>query len=142
MIRPYQIADKPALIEIFQFNTQEYFYPHEQKEIEDFLSEHASTFFVVEIENKVVGSGGYHFSENKTAGRISWYMFHPEFRGKGLGKKQVEFSLEQIRKEKSVKLISVWTSNLAYKFYEKFGFVNQEIKKDFWGPGMDLFRME
>ncbi len=142
MIRSYKITDKPSLIEIFQLNTPEYFYPHEQKDLEEFLAEHADTFFVVEIGNKIVGSGGYHFPENKSAARISWYMFHPEFRGKGLGRKQVEFSLEEIRKEKSVKTISVWTSNLAYRFYEKFGFINQEIKKDFWGPGMDLYRME
>ena len=41
-----------------------------------------------------------------------------------------------------VKTITVRTSQLVYKYYEKFGFQTKEIIKDFWAKGYDLYRME
>ncbi len=142
MIRNYDKSDKPALFGIFRLNTPEYFAAEEIKDFEAFLDAHADTYFVVEEHGALVGCGGYHFNETKTEGRISWDLFHPGFHGKGLGGQLVNHCLDAIRCEPALKKISVWTSQLAYPFYERFGFKTMEVKKDYWGKGLDLYRME
>jgi [ribosomal protein S18]-alanine N-acetyltransferase len=141
MIRPYHPSDRSALLEIFQLNTPRWFHPDEQKDLEHYLDEYSATYFVAEVNGKIIGAGGYHIAENKT-GRISWYMFHPGFQGKGFGRKQVEHSLAILKQHLSPEKIEVWTSQLQHEFYGKFGFVTIETKDDFWGPGMHLYRME
>lgn len=36
----------------------------------------------------------------------------------------------------------VTTSQLAFRFIEKFGFDLIQTEKDYWGPGLDLYLME
>ncbi len=141
MIRPYRPSDRSALLEIFRLNTPRWFFLHEQKDLEEFLDTHGGTYFVAGHDGKVVGGGGYRVVGPAT-GRISWYMFHPDFQGKGLGSKQVKHALALLREMPGLEKIEVSTSQLQFRFYEKFGFVTVETKADFWGPGMDLVRME
>ena len=42
----------------------------------------------------------------------------------------------------SVGKITVRSSQVAYKFYEKQGFVLNEIKKNYWAEGFDMYSME
>jgi ribosomal protein S18 acetylase RimI-like enzyme len=41
----------------------------------------------------------------------------------------------------NITTIMVRTSQLAYKFYEKNGFILKEIEKDYWAKGFDLYSM-
>ena len=142
VIRPFNISDRERLIHIFRLNTPTYFDSNEEKDFMEYLDKHGDTYFVVERENVIVGGGGYHFTDRNTIGRISWDMFHPESRGCGFGKQLVAHCLNKLRSEPSVKMLSVWTSQHANNFYGKFGFELKEIRKDYWGPGLDLYRME
>tara|TARA_R110000868_G_scaffold4211_6_gene26465 strand:- start:9911 stop:10033 length:123 start_codon:yes stop_codon:yes gene_type:complete len=36
----------------------------------------------------------------------------------------------------------VTTSQLAYKFFEKFDYSINRIEKNYWGEGLDLYEME
>ncbi len=142
MIRPFKISDRAKLIEIFKLNTPDYFDSKEQKHFEEYLDNYRETYLVVEDDNKVIGGGGYHFNTQKTIGRISWDLFHPDFKGKGLGKQLVNHRFEKIKSVSTVHSVVVWTSQSAFKFYGKFGFGTKEIRKDFWGQGLDLYIME
>ena len=42
----------------------------------------------------VVGCGGINFAENKTIGKISWDIIHPDFQGKSLGTKLLKYRIE------------------------------------------------
>jgi ribosomal protein S18 acetylase RimI-like enzyme len=141
-IRPYQPADRHAVIEVFRLNTPDFFDVGEQVDLEQYLDQYGATYFVMEEEAKIIGCGGYHFEKDGSTGRLSWDFFDPQYKGMGLGRLMIDHCLEALRKNDQLKKTSVWTSQLAYKFYAKFGFETQEIKEDFWGPGLDLYRME
>jgi len=141
MIRPYRAADKAEVIRIFQLNTPTYFAVEEQTDLEGFLEKHADNYWLIEQEGQLVGCGGITFSTDKTEARIAWDFFSPAFQGLGLGKQLTLYRLEQIKKVKTVDQIIVRTSQLAYRFYAKFGFKTQEVKKDYWAPGLDLYAM-
>lgn len=142
MIRRFTNDDRKKVLDIFILNTPVYFDPQEQKDLEAYLDKYSDTYFVFEHDGKIIGCGGYHFNDDKTIGRISWDFFHPDSKGMGFGSQLVAHCLYLIKLESSVRSIAVWTSQLAFHFYEKFGFELKEIKKDFWGIGLDLYLME
>ncbi|MEQ9415618.1 MAG: GNAT family N-acetyltransferase [Cyclobacteriaceae bacterium] len=141
-IRPYQPADRQAVSEVFRLNTPEFFDVKEQSDLEKYLDDHWATYFVMEDKGRIIGCGGYHFEVDGSTGRLSWDFFDPQYKGKGLGRQMINHCLEELRKSPQLKKTEVWTSQLAYQFYARFGFETQEIKEDFWGPGLDLYRME
>ena len=82
------------------------------------------------------------FILNKTTGKISWDILHPQYQGKSLGSQLLKYRIEKIKVIDSIQKITVRTSQLAYKFYEKQGFELDEVKEDYWAKGFDLYRME
>ena len=72
----------------------------------------------------VVGCGGINFAENKTIGKISWDIIHPDFQGKS--RRPTSPHRNSCVKERPVlktipgiQKITVRTLQVAYKFYEK-----------------------
>lgn len=140
-IRTYTPADKEAILHLLRLNTPEYFSPTEEKDLIDYLENHAEHFFVVESENAIVGCGGYNLSDDLTQGRISWDIFHPQHQGKGLGSMLTKYRIEKLKAYPGI-AISVRTSQLAFRFYEKLGFTVKEVVKDYWADGFDMYRMD
>jgi ribosomal-protein-alanine N-acetyltransferase len=113
-----------------------------------------------DIENRVFANDSfalsknslrYHLSNNivykikqdeKIAGYILWLKrkdyyrlyslaIHPDFRGLGLASRLLEYSLENLDKEKFS--LEVKVSNLdAIRLYKKFGFKVSKILKDYY----------
>ncbi len=140
-IRPYTAADRENVLHLLRLNTPQYFAPSEEKDLVHYLENHADHYFVVESGGALLGCGGFNFSDDRTVGKISWDIFHPGHQGKGLGSALTRYRIEQLKAYDSVQVISVRTSQVAYKFYEKFGFQLQETIKDYWAEGFDLYRM-
>ncbi|WP_103070381.1 GNAT family N-acetyltransferase [Aquimarina sediminis] len=142
MIRPYDISDKNQLIELFKLNTPKYFDPKELADFKEYLQDHGDTYFIVEYKNQIVGGTGCYIQESNKSGQITWIFFHPGYSGLGLGKKAVEHCLAILKSNPVVEKLVVTTSQLAYGFFEKFGFQLIKTEKDYWGPGLDLYYME
>lgn len=141
IIRPFQLSDRTQVLHIFQLNTPAWFAPEEAADLEDYLSNNAQHYFVVENEGVIIGSGGFNlFPEEQTA-RISWDIIHPDFHGKGVGKTLTQFRIDAIQQLEPDYSIIVRTSQLAYGFYEKLGFVLEQVEKDYWAKGFDLYLM-
>lgn len=138
-IRLYKESDWQNLVEVFSRNVPKYFAAHELNDLKYYLGQHSKTYYIVEVDGVLVGAGGYHLFGNK--GRLSWDFFDPAFHGKGLGRRLITHCLMALQQEKKLTAIEVWTSQLAYGFYERFGFVTHEIKHDYWAKGLDLYRM-
>ncbi len=142
MIRPYQPADKNALVTILRLNTPGFFAPEEEQDFITYLKHQADQYFVVEEAGIIAGSGGFNLQNKGKRAHISWDLFHPDFQGKGLGKALTEFRINEIKKLPGVEQIVVRTSQVAYRFYQKQGFELKEIVKDYWATGFDLYSME
>ena len=142
MIRSYLKKDEQEVITLLRLNSPKYFDPSEEKDFIDYLNKFSDNYFVFLEKNKIIACGGFNFFENKTQARISWDIVHPDFHGKGIGKKLTLFRINEIKKEPTLQTIIVRTSQLAYQFYGKLGFELKEIKKDFWALGFDLYLME
>ena len=141
LIRKYLSADKVAVLNLIKLNTPAFFAEEEMEDLSTYLDKEVELYYVLLVDGEIVGCGGINFAENKTIGRISWDMIHPAFQGKSLGKKLLKHRLEVLRSIPTVQKITVRTSQVAYKFYEKQGFVLNEIKKNYWAEGFDMYNM-
>ena len=58
IIRPYNNSDKEALLRILKLNTPKYFSPEEEADLVYYLDNEIEYYYVLEINNQVVGGGG------------------------------------------------------------------------------------
>lgn len=140
-IRKYHISDKPELMEILQMNTPQYFAETEIKDFDHYLDSAIEQYFVIEINDKIVGSGGINFEKASKTGKLSWDIINPNFQGKGLGTDLLKHRIALLHSMPDVEKITVRTSQFAFQFYEKNGFVLEETQKDFWAKGFDMYKM-
>lgn len=142
LIRKYHSNDQNALLELFQLNSPTYFSPDEKKDFINYLNNEVEQYFIIELDTKIVGSGGINFSDNEQTGKISWDLFHPHYQKQGLGTALLKHRIHLLQAIPSVQSIIVRTSQQAYLFYQKNGFKTKEIVKDYWAKGYDLYLME
>ena len=142
MIREYKSIDKNAVLELIRLNIPKYFASSEEDDFSRYLDSEIELYYVLLFDKKLVGCGGINFSDNRMTGKISWDILHPEYQGKSLGTYLLEYRIKKQKSIDSVQRITVRTSQLAYKFYEKRGFELLEVKKDYWARGFDMYRME
>ncbi len=83
-IREYNPDDQTDLIQLLRLNTPEYFSIDEEKDFIHYLDNEIDFYYVIELENKIVGCGGINFKD-ETTGVISWGIIHPEFQRKSFG---------------------------------------------------------
>jgi ribosomal protein S18 acetylase RimI-like enzyme len=142
LIRSFQASDEDAVLQLLRLNTPKYFSPEEEADLIHYLEHELEYYFVIELDNQVIGSGGFNFSDDKSTGIISWDILHPDFQGRSFGSALLRYRIEQLQQFTEHRKIVVRTSQLAYKFYEKSGFRLLEIVEDYWAEGFDLYRME
>lgn len=142
MIRNYSIEDKSKIIDLLIQNTPEYFDPAEQQDLSHYLDTKVEDYFVYEEQSKILGAGGINYILGDHLARISWDLVAPEMQGKGIGKALMHHRIKHINRNPNIQMISVRTSQLAYKFYEKFGFKLVSVEKDYWAKNFDLYQLE
>lgn len=141
-IREYNQSDAGSILALFRLNTPKFFSQSEEQDLIEYLGYHIDHYYVVEDKQRIIGCGGINFSEDMTSVRISWDIIHPDYQGKGVGSLLVRHRLEKIKEYPRIKTIIVRTSQVAYRFYEKQGFILKEVVKDYWAKGFDLYYME
>ena len=141
-IREYEPTDKDAVINLIRLNIPKYFAPTEETDLNYYLDHERELYYVLLFDGQIVGCGGINFEDNKTTGKSSCDILHPQYQGKSLGSQLLKYRIEKIKVIDSIQKITVRTSQLAYKFYEKQGFELNEVKEDYWAKGFDLYRME
>ena len=133
-IRPIQKEDNGALAVIIRDTLTEFkankpgtvFYDKTTDDLFTLFREPKSIYFVVLIDDEIVGGGGIFPSPGlpaETCELVKMYLL-PEARGLGLGKKIIEECLEFARTNgyKQVYIESMPELEKALKVYEQFGF--------------------
>lgn len=141
MIRSYLTTDKNALLDLLQMNIPDYFAPSELKDFDEYLDNHREDYFVVEINNRIVGCGGVNYEFNINTAIISWDLLHPEWQRKGIGTLLLQMRIDLIKANSRIDRVIVRTSQMSFPFYEKKGFVLEYVSEDFWADGYDLYMM-
>jgi len=140
LIRPYKIGDKQACLAIFDSSIPDFFDPSERELLNGFLDDPLGTYFVIERDGKVVGGGGFR-TEDRGQARFTWGMVHRDHHGEGLGRLMAEHRLQEIENSGKYSEIEIFTTPKVAPFFRKFGFVDQQLKKDGFAPGMDQVQM-
>ena len=141
-IRRYEDSDRHSMIELLRLNTPQYFSANEEQDLIYYLENHAANHYLICMNDKVLGCGGFNLTEDGETAKISWDIIHPDYHGRGVGSELTRFRIRKIKEIPGVKIISVRTSQLVYKFYEKFGLELREIVKDYWDVGFDMYRLD
>jgi len=143
MVRFEKYSEKhlPEIIPVFRSNIPKYFFEFEEKDFIEDLPEIHRTFFVMFLNEKLVGTGGYALNEDDTVS-LCWGMVHKDNHKQNLGKALLEFRLNEIEKTYPGKTIVNVTSQHTTGFFEKYGFKIVSITKDGFGPGLDNCKME
>ena len=89
-------------------------------------------YYVVEVDGRVVGYGGLWLIMDEA--HITNIAIHPEYRGKGIGKKLVGGLIEETSKINIYKItLEVRPSNTAaLALYRKFGFIPCGIRPEYY----------
>lgn len=141
-IRAYKESDFNDLLTAFQLNVPKYFNAKEEADFITFIKKKEPHFFVIEVQNKVVGCCGYAVQTNASSCKLSWVFCNPAYQGQGLGGLLVKYCIERIQKEHNIANIVVRTSQLASTFFSKFGFKLLYTKDNYWGKGLHLYYMK
>ena len=72
IIKPYKIQDKEAVLRLFRLNTPQYFGPDEEGPFLQYLADDFAHYFVVELDERIVGCGGINYFHDEQLARISW----------------------------------------------------------------------
>ena len=142
VIREYVPTDKEAVMNLIQLNTPAFFAEKESDDLSNYLDTEIELYYVLIFDKNIVGCGGINFAENETVGKISWDIIHPDYQGKSLGTKLLKYRINILKAIPNIKKITVRTSQVAYKFYEKQGFSLNEIKRNYWAEGFDMYAMQ
>lgn len=140
-IRAYNKTDKPELLNILALNVPHFFAESEIEDLNTYLENEVETYFVAELNGELVGAGGINFEDNYKTAKISWDFINPNQQGSGIGSQLLRHRLEILKSVATVETIMVRTSQMAFQFYEKHGFVLKEIQKDYWAKGFDMYKM-
>lgn len=140
-LREYQPSDREGCLAVLDANTPEYFSPVERETFEEFLADPPGTYLVLVDDSRVVGSGGYFALSGTRDARTSWGMVHPDYKGRGLGKRLFQARLDAVRERGDADRLCVLTSPQTESFFVPYGFKATRREKDGNAPGIDLVEM-
>ncbi|MBU2949649.1 GNAT family N-acetyltransferase [Tamlana agarivorans] len=142
MIRKYTKKDRHQVITLLRQNTPKYFASSEETDFENYLKNEVEDYFVYEQNSIIIGTGGINYFPTEKTARLSWDMIHPKHQGKGIGKALTQYRINYLLENQNIEFIVVRTTQLAFQFYEKMGFMLMSIEKDYWAENFDLYEMK
>lgn len=148
ILKSTPLEDRGQIMEIIK-TLPKYFLPEYWPEIEDDIKNQLN--ISAYSDNDIIGFINYKIHSPNSA-EILWMAVSPNIQSKGLGSILMNEFLKQM-KDKKIKAIELSTiastDNFElYKdtrrFYEKYGFKEIKIDKDYYGPGEDrgIMRLE
>ena len=88
-----------------------------------------------------IACGGYGLNKTKTKAGLSWGLVHRRYHNQGYGSHSLKYRLHHIKSDYPDIEIHLDTSQHTYQFFEKFGFIIEQITKNGYGEGLDKYDM-
>jgi [ribosomal protein S18]-alanine N-acetyltransferase len=143
IIRTYEPKDKLACLAAFKSNVPQYFTYDEVNKFDEWLDNMGTAnYYVLEIEGKIAGCGGFAYTASDNEVRFTWGLVDKQFHKKGLGKQLFGYRIEKIKELYPNAPIALDTTQHSYLFFEKLGFKVEKITENFYAPGMDRYDMK
>ena len=140
-IRDYSPADLEDVVAVFRSNVPKYFGMDEESGLRDFLGGLSGSYFVAEVEQKVIGAGGFALNSDQRSVSLCWGMIRSDHLGRGLGSELTRFRIDAARRKYGSLPMSISTSQHTAGFYERFGFSLLDRVPNGFGPGIDICKM-
>lgn len=148
LLRPYTPADKPACLIAFKSNVPVFFTEGEITDFANFLdslprrlAENSTHYYVLEVENEILGAGGFGDKDNTGSLSLAWGLVHNDHHKKGYGEALLKHRLEEIQRLYPSKTLVLDTTQHSYGFFEKYGFEVTKFTADFYEEGMHRYDM-
>lgn len=140
-ISEYNEIYKSDCLNIFDSNIPKYFSPEERALFENFLQVEAkiNPYFVVELNNTIVGCGGYEISGSEAG--LTWGMVSSRCHNMQIGTELLRYRLKEIQVQPKLLMVNIDTSQHAEGFFKKFGFVITNTVKNGYGVGLHKIYM-
>ncbi|MEW9096365.1 MAG: ribosomal protein S18-alanine N-acetyltransferase [Clostridiaceae bacterium] len=128
----FSIANMGHIDDICEINDLSFSVPWSRMSVENEIVNENSLYLVILKDDKVIGYAGIWIILDE--GHITNIAVHPNYRSIGIASALLEELIEQCRRHAVHSMtLEVRKSNIiAQKLYEKFNFVNEGIRKNYY----------
>ncbi|MCW1300972.1 MAG: GNAT family N-acetyltransferase [Candidatus Nanoarchaeia archaeon] len=149
MIREARKEDVNSILQIINESNRKSFSQVIPKEyfrqpiltLEDLLQDFEKMKFLVYEENGLpIGVAGFYVKPEEGVCRIRWFSVHPEYQGRGIGSKMMEFLQNEAKKLglRKMRVVTLREAYWAVNFYSKCGYREVERIPRPWGTDVVL----
>jgi ribosomal protein S18 acetylase RimI-like enzyme len=139
-IRPYTPADERACLAICASRVPIFFAPRDLEEFRAFLRQPQGAYLVGTRDGTVRACGGYYVGTDGVAG-LTWGMVHAEDQRRGFGTELLRYRLDRVHEHGRPWCVRLHTTPAITGFFQRFGFVQEAIVEDAYGPGLHQVTM-
>jgi hypothetical protein len=140
-MRPWTPDDREKCLDVFRTNMPNFFFTSEEDGFVKFLDHPDCEYFVVEDGGEVVACGGFHVDSEKHEASIVLGMVRQDRHKTGVGTYLFLGRMKKIAQLPHITRVRMDTSQFTFRFYERFEFVVESVKKDGYQPGLDRYDM-
>lgn len=144
--RNYATEDREACLEIFKQLTPMHFKSGELKDFTSFLDSIGQSpcrYAVIEnAEGEIIASGGMWFEPDRGVASLLWDMVRPDHQRQGIGRFMLATRLGWLPEYPEIRHVLASMGRHSAGFFEKEGFKTFNVKRDYFGDGVDLYEMK
>ena len=139
-IRPYEWADRPAVLAVLRSNVPRYFAADEAEGLTRTLDGPDGPHWVVEADGAVVGYGGFEVSRTYNRVTLCWGMVAAPHHGRGIGHRLLAHRATEARRlaPAGTAHLVVDTTPEAAGFYRRHGFEEVSAWPGGYRAGFDM----
>lgn len=138
-IRSYQPSDRAAVLAVFKSNVPDFFAAGEERDLMATLDEPDGPSWVVELDGKVIGFGGYEVGELYNRATLTWGMVDRRFHKNGIGRSLLDYRMTHAAgAAPETRWLVVDTTPQVAGFFERCGFERVEEWAKGYRSGFDM----
>ncbi|WP_322963962.1 GNAT family N-acetyltransferase [Sphingomonas fuzhouensis] len=142
-VRPYDDADRDAVLAIFDSNLPDYFGAGDREWLVETLDEPDGPAFVVAIDGQAAAFGGYEIWEHYNKALLFWGMAARRYHGSGLGRLLLFERLRHVavHARPVTRYVTVDTSPQVAPFFLRCGFEQTAVWPEGYRSGMTMHEL-